>query len=147
MLKRTIKYKDFNDNEVSEDFYFNISRAELVRLEMSFDDGIEKAVKKMMETKDRAALINQFEDLVLKAYGQKSEDGKRFIKSTQLREEFAQHAAYEQLFFELITNEQTIADFILGVLPKDLAAQVREAQPQDKPLGLPPRPPMPPKSV
>lgn len=146
MLKRNITYVNFNDEEVTEEAYFNLTKAEVVEMELSSKEGLSEMLQRIVKTEDRPALIREFKNIILMSYGEKSEDGKRFIKSQKLRDEFAQSAAYDQLFTELITTEQVVADFIIGVLPKDLQKLVQDASPQDSPKGLPPtaRPPMPP---
>jgi len=133
MLKRDITYEDFNGNTVTETFYFNISKPELVEMDVEYKEGMHAFLQKIIDTKDAKELIVQFKTLVLMAYGQKSEDGKRFIKNDQLREEFSQTAAYQALFMELATDDNAVALFIKGILPKDLAAVVD----QDKLQSLP----------
>jgi len=145
MLKRNITFTDFNDVKVTEEFYFNISRAELIEMEVSEVDGLKAAVEKIIASKDMKSLIREFKKIVLDSYGVKSEDGKRFIKTEQLRDEFAQSAAYDVLFMELCTNETSAANFIMGILPTELAAELNNLSPQDKPKGLPPLPMRPPK--
>jgi hypothetical protein len=136
MLKREIKYEDFDGNEIEEIFYFNISKPELIEMEIEHEGGLGKFLQNIIETKDHRELIKKFKDIVLLAYGQKSEDGKRFIKSDKLREEFSQSAAYSTLFMELATDDGKAAIFLKGVLPKDLAGAFDEAQ-----LAVPPTTP------
>ncbi len=120
MLKREIAYEDFNGNQVTDIFYFNISKPELIELEVEYDQGFSAMIQGVIETKNHKSLIKRFKEIVLLAYGQKSEDGKRFIKSDQLREEFSQTAAYIKLFTELATDDNAAAIFIKNVLPKDM---------------------------
>lgn len=127
MLKREIKYEDFDGNETSEIVYFNISKPELIELEVMYEQGFGRMLEQIIETKDNKELVSRFKDLVLMAYGQKSEDGKRFIKSDKLREEFSQTAAYQELFMELATDENAAVIFLKGILPKDIVIE------QDKP--------------
>lgn len=142
MLKREIKYEDFNGNEVSEIFYFNMSKPELIELEVEYDEGFGQMLERIIETKESKELINIFKRLVLMSYGQKSDDGKRFIKSEELKEAFAQSAAYSALFMELATDDGAAVTFIRGLLPKDMQGEPRD---QDKPLVSLPQPPVPPK--
>ena len=135
MLKREISYEDFNGQQCSEVFYFNMSKPELIELEVGYDGGFGDTMQRIFETKDNKKLVEEFKRIVLMAYGVKSEDGKRFIKSDQLREEFSQTAAYNALFMELATNENAAADFINAVVPADISNPV-----QDKPIGPPPSP-------
>lgn len=127
MLKREIAYEDFNGNQVSEVFYFNIAKNELVELEVEFDQGFSSFIQGVIDAKNHKELIKQFKALVLMAYGKKSEDGKRFIKSDQLREEFSQSAAYQTLFMELATNDNAAVIFLQGVLPKDMQGEIQKA--------------------
>jgi hypothetical protein len=118
MLKITKKYTDFNGVEREEDFYFNFTKAEVTELELGVTGGLSEMVKKIVATKDVPSLMKIFKELVLKAYGVKSDDGRRFIKNDALRDEFAQTQAYSDLFMELATDDQKAADFINKVLPK-----------------------------
>lgn len=137
MIKRTVQYEDYNGNMVSDDFYFNLTKAELLELELSYDAGFSETIQKIIDAKDNRTLVAEFKKIVLMAYGVKSDDGKRFIKSDKLREEFEQTAAYSALFMELATDDTAASIFINGVTPKDLTSA---AVPQDKPLGPPPTP-------
>ena len=123
MLKKTITYTDYNGEERKEDFYFNMTRAEITELELSIDGGLSDMIKRVTEAKDVPSIIKIFKDLVLKAYGQKSPDGKRFIKSKQLSEEFSQTEAYSDLFMELATNATAAAAFVNGIMPQDIQAK------------------------
>lgn len=139
MLKRDITYEDFNGNRITETFFFNLTKSELVELEAGYDGGLQEAITKIIDAKDFKALILEFKKIVLLSYGIKSEDGKRFIKSDQIREEFAQTAAYDALFTELATDENAAVIFLTGIMPKDLVNQVQAQQPL--------RPPLPPQSI
>ncbi len=123
MLKRQISFEDFNGNEATEVFYFNISKPELIELEVEYSEGFGAMIQSVVDAKDNKALIKAFKDIVLMAYGQKSVDGKRFIKTEQLREEFSQTAAYSALFMELAMDDNAAVIFLRGVLPKDMAGE------------------------
>lgn len=127
MLKREITYEDFEGNEITEVFYFNISKPELVELEVEKKEGFDAWIKQIIEAEDNKTLVGVFKKIVLMAYGQKSEDGKRFIKSDQMAEEFSQTNAYSELFMELATNEGAAAEFLIATLPKDMAGEVQKA--------------------
>jgi len=127
MLKREIKFEDFNGNETSEVFYFNISKPELIELEVKYEQGFAAMLERIVETKDNRELIKRFKEIILLAYGVKSEDGKRFIKSDQLREEFSQTAAYQELFMELASNDNDAITFLTGVLPRDMRGDIEKA--------------------
>lgn len=128
MLKKTIKYTDYNDVEREEIFYFNLTKAEIAELEMSTEGGLAEKINKIIISKDIPSIIRLFKDLILKAYGEKSDDGKRFIKSKELSEAFAQTEAYSNLFMELANDANAGADFVNAIIPKDLAEQVRKEQ-------------------
>lgn len=120
MIKKTIKYVDFNGIEREEDYYFNLTKAEIAEMELSVDGGLAEKVKKIVAAKDMPTLVKIFKDLVLRSYGVKSDDGRRFIKSEQLRNEFTQTEAYSELFMELSTNADAAVAFVNGIVPKDI---------------------------
>jgi hypothetical protein len=117
MLKKTITYTDFNGNQRTEDFYFNLTKAEVTEMELAAEGGLSKAIEKIVAAKDNKQVIAIFKDLVLKAYGEKSPDGKRFIKSQELRDAFEQSAAYSDFFMELATNDEAAAAFVNAIVP------------------------------
>lgn len=120
MLKKTITYTDYNGAERTEDFYFNLTKAELMEMEMSTTGGLAEMIQRIVAAQDAPAIIKIFKELVLNAYGQKSPDGKRFIKNETLKEEFSQTEAYSQLFMELAMDADAAAKFISGIIPKDI---------------------------
>lgn len=121
MFKKTINYTDFDGNERTEDFYFNLSKAELTEMELSSDGGMEKLINKIIAEQDNKRIIAIFKDLILRSYGEKSLDGKRFIKTQELRDSFEQTEAYSELFMELATDADAAAAFVNGILPAGLA--------------------------
>lgn len=120
MLKKTIKYVDYNGVEREEDFYFNFSKAELTEMEITTEGGLVETMNKVVAAKDGASIIRIFKDLVLKAYGEKSPDGKRFIKSEELSTAFSQTEAYSILFMELATDANKASEFVNGIVPKNV---------------------------
>lgn len=120
MLKKTIKYEDYNGVERNEDFYFNLSKAELMEMELSTAGGLSEMVQNIVKAQDMPAIIKVFKELVLKAYGEKSADGKRFVKSDELATAFSQTEAYSQLFMELATDANAAGDFVNGIIPADI---------------------------
>ena len=120
MVKKTIKYSDYNGKEREEDFYFNLSKVELLEMEMSTEGGLENKIKKIVESNNKYDIIKYFKDIIRQSYGKKSEDGKRFIKDPKDFEEFAQTEAYVNLFMELATNSDAAANFINGIIPQGL---------------------------
>lgn len=117
MLKKTITYTDYNGVERTEDFYFNLSKAEVVEMELSTAGGLVETINRIINAQEMPSIIRAFKDLVLKAYGEKSPDGKRFIKSEEIRTAFSQTEAYSTLFMELATDADAAADFVNGILP------------------------------
>ena len=124
MLKKTITYVDYNDSERTEDFYFNLSKAEIMEMEMSTSGGLAEMINRIVAAQDVPAIIKIFKDLILKAYGEKSPDGKKFVKSDAISTGFAQTEAYSQLFMELATDADAAAKFVNGIIPADMANQV-----------------------
>lgn len=122
MLKKTITYTDYNGSERTEDFYFNLSPAEIVEMELSVNGGLSTMISNIISAQDTPALVKTFKSLIFKAYGEKSADGKRFIKSTELSEEFSQTEAYSKLFMELATDAQAASDFVNGIIPNSKIA-------------------------
>ena len=120
MLKKSITYTDYNGTERTEDFYFNLSKAELMEMEMGTSGGLAEMINKIVAAQDAPAIIKIFKDLVLKAYGEKSPDGKRFIKSEELSQAFAQTEAYSILFMELATDDKAASDFVNGIMPTNV---------------------------
>lgn len=118
MLKKTITYTDYNGMERTEDFYFNLNQAEITEMEMSISGGMAEAIRRIVAAQDAPAIIKTFKEIVLKAYGEKSPDGKRFIKSDDLSTAFSQTEAYSQLYMELATNAEAAANFVNGILPQ-----------------------------
>lgn len=127
MLKKTITYYDYNDVERTEDFYFNLSKAEIMEMEMGTTGGLAEMINKIVQTQDAPAIIKVFKDLILKAYGERSADGKRFEKKNgTLAEAFAETEAYSQLFMELATDADAAARFVNGIIPKDMQQDIQK---------------------
>lgn len=120
MLKRTITYVDYDGNARTEDFYFNLNKAELLEMQLSVDGSFTSQIERIVEAQEMPRLFSIFKEIVLKSYGVKSPDGKRFMKSTDLREAFEQTEAYSSLILELSTDAKAAADFINGTVPADL---------------------------
>ncbi len=120
MLKKTISYKDYNGNSRTEDFYFNLTEAEITEMELSADGGLTEMVRRIVAAQDAKQIIAIFKDIILRAYGEKSPDGRRFIKSKELSEAFSQTEAYSQLFMELATNDKAASDFVNGIVPDNV---------------------------
>lgn len=120
MLKKTITYEDFNGETASEDFFFHLSKAELVELELSHEGGLSESLQKIVDAEDGKAIVAEFKNIILGSYGQKSPDGKRFVKNATIREEFESSEAYSTLFMELVTNTDAAIEFVNGIIPKGI---------------------------
>lgn len=120
MLKQTIKYTDYEGNEKEEDFYFNLNKAELMEMELTTKGGLSAYLQKIVDSQDVQKVMSIFKTFILKAYGEKSEDGKRFVKSAELSEAFAQTEAYSELFMKLISDEKAATEFMNGIVPNEL---------------------------
>lgn len=126
MLKKTITYTDYNGTERTEDFYFNLTKAEILEMELSTEGGLQQMIEKIIAAQDMPALSKYFKQIILMSYGEKSPDGKRFIKNDKLREEFSQTEAFSQLYVDLATDDKIAADFINGIIPQEAAAAAAE---------------------
>ncbi len=117
MYKITRKFEDFNGVEKEQDFYFNLTKADILKMELSEEGGMDKRLDRLVKTKDMKEAIKVFEGLLLMAYGVKTDDG-RFVKNDQVRAEFASSAAYSDIYFELATNPEEAQKFVENVVPK-----------------------------
>lgn len=136
MLKKTIKYTDYNGNPREEDFFFNLTKAEIMEMQLSKHGGMDEAIKKIIATQDGPEIVKIFKDIILKAYGEKSEDGRRFMKEDQngypLSKYFEQTEAYSILFNELATDADAAAKFINAVIPQDAKPAITAPHPANK---------------
>ena len=123
MLKKTFTYENYNGVKVTEDKYFNLSESEIMEMEMSTNGGFASMINGIVAAQDAPAIIKIFKELILKSYGEKSPDGKRFIKSEELSVAFSQTEAYNQLFMELATDAEAAAEFVNGIMPKPISDQ------------------------
>ena len=121
MLRKPITYTDYNGNERTEDFYFNLSKAEVMEMELGVVGGMTQMLNKIVSEQDGRKIMEVFKDIILKAYGEKSADGKRFAKSKELSDAFSQTEAYSNLFMELATDPEAAAAFINGIVPPSVA--------------------------
>jgi hypothetical protein len=120
MYTKTITYTDYNGNERTESFYFNLTKAELSEMEYSVEGGMKSMLEKIIETKDPVKLVSMFKNLILKSYGEKSADGRRFIKNQEVLDNFTQTEAYSELYMLLSTDAEEAIAFVTGIVPKDL---------------------------
>jgi len=127
MLKKTIKYTDYNGEEQTEDFYFNLSKAELTEMELSTTGGYGEMLQGIVAAEEHTKLVPIIKDIIFKSYGEKSDDGKRFMKSPELSTAFSQTEAYSELFMEIATDADASAAFVNGIIPTDVQQKVEEA--------------------
>lgn len=131
MYKITETYTDYDDNQRTEDFYFNYSKAELADLQFSVAGGLAGMIDKIIKTNDIPELVKLFRELIQKAYGQKSNDGRRFMKSPELTKEFTETVAYSQIYMRLATDSKAAQEFINKVVPKDMQDKMQQANQQN----------------
>ena len=120
MLKKTIQYTNYNGVEKEKDFFFNLKKSELVDLQYKTPKGFLAYIDEVVKSEDTSAIWKAFRDIIILAYGEKSEDGERFIKSPEISKSFEETEAFSVLVMELIENENAAADFINGIMPADL---------------------------
>ena len=137
MIKKTVTYTDYNGIERKENCYFNITKSEA--LEMQFESGgnLTDILQKMIDEKDQVKLGRMFKDLIVKTYGIKSDDGKRFIKSKEISEAFEQSPAYDEIYMDLLTHEDHAIAFVKGILPADIAKEIAEQELANKKKAIP----------
>lgn len=126
MLKKTITYEDWNGKTRTEDFYFNLTRVECAELEFGLMPGktLTESFQTLIDSNDMKTIIATIKELLLKAYGVKSEDGKRFIKNDEIRESFEQNPAFDEIYMSLATDASYAADFLVAIVPKDFTASL-----------------------
>ena len=123
MVKKTITYTDYHGVERTEDFYFNLTKAELMEMQLSMEGGMRAYIQRIMAAKSQLALVNLFKQILLLSYGKKSDDGRLFLKNDTIRAEFEAHPVYSQIYMELSLNEEKAAEFINGLIPADMRNQ------------------------
>lgn len=126
MLKKTITYTDYDGMERTEDFWFNLSKTELTKLDAELPGGVLGVLRKIIDKKDRKALVDFIETLILRSYGEKTLDGKRFVKTPEMAEEFMQTPAYDELFMSILSDTDSQTSFINGVIPQSMAKEIEQ---------------------
>ena len=140
MIAKTIKYKDYNGAEREEKFYFNLSKAEISEMELSTSGGLGETIKQIIAAQDTPSIIKLFKELILKSYGEKTLDGKRFRKvndaGVPLSIAFSETEAYSNLFMELATDDEKAAEFVNGIMPPEAIEEMRkQAESKDTTQG------------
>lgn len=128
MIKKTITYTDYDGNEHTEDFYFNISKAELMEMELTTTGGLSNVIQRIVNETDIPRMVELFQTLIKKSYGVKSLDGKKFVKNEQLLEDFLQSEAYSELYMELLSDADAATDFVNGIIPSDLQEAAKKQE-------------------
>lgn len=126
MLKKTITYNDYDGMERTEDFWFNLSKTELTKLDAELPGGVLGVLRKIIDKKDRKALVDFIETLILRSYGEKTLDGKRFVKTPDMAEEFMQTPAYDELFMSILSDTDSQTSFINGIIPQSMAKEIEQ---------------------
>ena len=126
MLKKTITYTDYDGTERNEDFWLNLSKTELAKLDAELPGGVLGVLRKIIDKKDRKALVDFIETLILRSYGEKTLDGKRFVKTPEMAEEFMQTPAYDELFMSILSDTDSQTSFINGVIPQSMAKEIEQ---------------------
>lgn len=138
MFKKTITYTDYSDVVRTEDFFFNLTKAEVVELETRTKGGLQKMIQKIVGEQDYGKIVEIFKEIILRSYGEKSLDGKHFTKSKDLADAFSQTEAYSEMFMEMASNADVAAAFVNGIVPKDIAAPQDFNKPEPKsPIKIP----------
>ena len=125
MFKKTITYTDFNGEQRTEDYYFNLSRAELTEMQMSVNGGMTEYLQQIVNSQDNKEIFAVFKEIIFKSIGEKSVDGKRFIKNDEIRSSFEQSEAYSELLVELMSDADKAADFVNALIPDQLQEEVK----------------------
>jgi hypothetical protein len=128
MIKKVIKYTDFNGNEQADTYRFNLTEAELLDKQLTTAGGYAETIKAVVDAKDTATIMSLFKELIMMSLGELSPDGKKFIKNDQIREDFRNSAAYSALYMELLTDENAASEFVSGILPKKYRDAATENQ-------------------
>ena len=128
MITKTITFEDLEGNSITRDFYFNLNKAEILKMQLSAKGGLDKKLNKIVQTNDYQSLLDFISELVLMAYGEKDDDGIKFVKTKdgkKLSEDFEQSEAYSELLLELTNDVNKFNEFINGIIPKSLSEQIK----------------------
>ena len=120
MIKWPVTYTDYNGDVVNEDYYFNLNKAELIQMQFDANGTYAGFIQRIVDDRDYKSLGKEFRKIILDAYGKKSDDGRRFIKNQEMRDEFEQSEAYATIYYDLLSDEDKMTKFIQGILPADL---------------------------
>lgn len=124
MFKKTIKYEDFNGEQQEEDFYFHMSKAELI--EMAADGDIQKRLQRIIESKDNRKIFDEFKALLANAVGLRSEDGRTFRKDDYARAQLMESPAFDELVLELCTDAKAATEFVTNLIPQKMQKELQD---------------------
>lgn len=140
MLIKKITYTDYFGKERTEEFRFNLSKVDITKDFIKTEGSLIEKLRKIVEAKDNNDVMNVFESLIRKSYGEVSEDGRRFIKKDEngreLFEKFAETPAYDKLYMELLTDEKAATEFVRGILDPELQKEIAEAEKAEQQKNL-----------
>ena len=136
MYTRTVTYTDWNGMERTEEFRFNLTKAELMEMQYEQEGGMREYLQRIIDSKNQKEIMRLFKDLVLKAYGEKSDDGRLFVKNDQIRERFASTPVYSEIFMELSTDANKASEFVNGIMPADIDRSAINAAPGQAPIAV-----------
>lgn len=139
MFKKTVEFEDLDGNKQARDFYFHISKAELLELASSADD-MQARIKRIIEANDGAAILKELRDLIKMAVGVRSEDGQRFIKDEAAQSTLLDSPAFDELLMELATSADASADFVRQLIPEKMQKEMQEQLKKNAPAGADERP-------
>lgn len=126
MVKRNVTYNDFEGEERTDVFYFNLTEAELADIELQYDGDMAKKMQIMQEKRDGRGMFEMISNLILRAYGEKTSDGKRFVKNAEMREAFAASDAYSKLLMDLLEDDKKLANFMTAIMPVNIREKVEQ---------------------
>ena len=126
MIKKTITYIDYNGNERTEDFYFNLRKDEVMKMEMGVKGGFAEMINRIVAAQDQPEIIRVFEEMIQKSYGVKTPDGRGFEKKAEDLAAFIATPAYSELFMELATDSKAASEFVNGIMPANLAKEMEK---------------------
>lgn len=132
MYKITETYTDYEGNERTEDFFFHVTKAEIMEMDFVEEGGLAKTVERIMATRDKKALLELFKSIVILAYGEKSADGRRFMKNEEIKKNFTETEAYSNIFVRLATDSKAASDFINNIVPADVQEEAAKISMDNK---------------
>lgn len=120
MIKKTVTFKDFDGNDRTEDFYFHLTEQELTEWEFSIDGGLSGVLRRITQSTDLTKYVEIFKDLLIRSYGVKTPDGRGFIKSKEVLDNFIYTQAFSDIYMELATDDKAASEFVNGIIPESL---------------------------